>query len=64
MRENANPRPAEILQGSAPACGRPVKYLLPDAAPDTPEGVAKTVFPGRPRKDRRYLQDRPSARRK
>ena len=51
-------------RASAPARGRPVKYPLPDAIPDTPEGVGGTVFGSKPKKDGLYFQDRPSARRR
>ena len=59
MGKDVNPK--QLRRASAPR-GRPVEYPLPDAIPDTPEGVAKTVFASKPKKDWRYLRNRPSAR--
>ena len=42
---------------------RPVKFPMPEPIPDTVDNVLKAVFAGPPKKDWRYLKDRPGARR-
>ena len=37
--------------------GRPVEKPMPDRIPDTPEGIAKAIMQGPPKKKWRYLDE-------
>lgn len=49
--------PVEIVkQDRQPTRGRPVKLIMPEPIPDTPENIARACMQGPPKKDWDYLK--------
>ena len=43
--------------GQPKRSGRPVKYPMPEAIPDTPENVARAILKNPPKKNWNYLKE-------